>query len=95
LARGGPFGENTPGILACFIDGDAARDIGWMTLAARQSIILNELAVRFDTDRMRQLSKTITPKYVESISQNMEWIRGDYASTPGPRVLTPTAAGWR
>ena len=90
---GGPFGEDTPGILACFIDDDAARDIGRMTLAERQSIILDELAVRFDTDRMKQLSKTITPNYVESISQNMEWIRGDYASTPGPRVLTASGFG--
>jgi monoamine oxidase len=39
------------------------------------------------------LSAKITPNYVEFISQDLEWARGDYASTPGPRVLTASGFG--
>jgi monoamine oxidase len=39
------------------------------------------------------LSTRITPNYFEFISEDLEWIRGDYASTPGPRVLTASGFG--
>jgi monoamine oxidase len=93
LDSGGPAGEDTPGILACFIDGDAARDLGRLSVEDRRAIILDELAKRFDSQKVRNLSQTITPNYVESISQNVEWFRGDYASTPGPCVLTASGFG--
>ena len=93
LDAGGPAGTDTPGILACFIDGDAARDLGRLSKEERQSRIISDLARRFDPDKVTNLSKTITPNYVEFISQNTEWIRGDYASTPGPSVLTASGFG--
>ena len=42
---------------------------------------------------MTALSTRITPNYFEFISEDLEWIRGDYASTPGPRVLTASGFG--
>ena len=63
-----------------------------MTPADRQARILQELVPRF-TPQVLSLSKTITPNYIEFISQDLEWARGDYASTPGPRVLTASGFG--
>jgi monoamine oxidase len=39
------------------------------------------------------LSTRISPNYFELSSQDLEWIRGDYGSTPGPRVLTASGFG--
>jgi len=92
LDSGGPAGKDEPGILGCFIDDDAARDLGRLGQAERRDLILRELVPRF-TKQVMELSKTISPNYVEFISQDLEWARGDYASTPGPRVLTASGFG--
>jgi len=91
LDAGGPAGVNTPGILACFMDDDGARDLGRLSPAERKNRIVAEVATRFKG--AANLSATIKPNYVEFISQDLEWIRGDYASTPGPRVLTASGFG--
>src|SRR5258708_1094503 len=54
--------------------------------------IIQELVPRFG-EKVKHLSKSIKPNYVEFISQDLEWVRGDYASTPGPRVLTASGFG--
>ena len=92
LDAGGPAGTNTPGILGCFIDDDAARDLGRLSWMERQNRVIQELVPRF-TPQVWNLSRTITPNYFEFISQDLEWARGDYASTPGPRVLTASGFG--
>jgi monoamine oxidase len=92
LDAGGPKAKDTPGILSCFIDDDKARDLGRLSQEERKELILRELVPRF-TGRVRELSTKIMPNYIEFLSQNLEWIRGDYASTPGPRVLTASGFG--
>jgi monoamine oxidase len=92
LDAGGPAGVNTPGILACFMDDDGARDLGRLSQAERKSRIIAELGPRF-TKQVANLSNNIRPNYFEFISQDLEWARGDYASTPGPRVLTASGFG--
>jgi monoamine oxidase len=92
LDAGGPAGVNTPGILACFTDDDGARDLGRLSPAERKNRIIQDLVPRF-TSQVANLSSTITPNYFEFISQDLEWARGDYASTPGPRVLTASGFG--
>jgi len=92
LDAGGPKGQDEPGILGCFIDDDKSRDLGRMSPAERQALILRELVPRF-TDKVLHLSEEIRPNYFEFTSQDMEWVRGDYASVPGPRVLTASGFG--
>lgn len=92
LDAGGPAGVNEPGILSCFLDDDLARDLGRLPQADRQARILRDLVPRFG-DEVANLSRTITPNYVEFNSGGAEWLRGDYASTPGPRVLTASGFG--
>lgn len=92
LDAGGPAGSNAPGILGCFIDDEKARDLGRLTRSERQARILQALIPRF-TAKVLDLSSRITPNYLEFISQDQEWARGDYASTPGPGVLTASGFG--
>lgn len=92
LDAGGPAGQKEPGILARFPEDDAARDLGRMTRDERLNIIIQELTPRFGP-KIQQLSTTIQPNYVEFISQDLEWARGDFAATPGPRVLTASDFG--
>jgi len=92
LDAGGPAGTDVPGILGCFIDDDVARDLGRLTQTERQNRIIQELVPRFTT-KVTNLSQAITPNYIEFISQDLEWARGDSASTPGPRVLTASGFG--
>ena len=89
---GGPAGTNTPGILSCFPDDDVARDLGRLSWTDRQNRIIQDLIPRF-TPQVMNLSRNISPNYVEFISQDLEWARGDYASTPGPHVLTASGFG--
>jgi monoamine oxidase len=74
------------------MDDDGARDLGRLSQAERQSRIIAELGPRFSR-QVTNLSRTITPNYFEFISEDLEWVRGDYASTPGPRVLTASGFG--
>jgi monoamine oxidase len=92
LDAGGPAGVNTPGILACFVDDDGARDLGRLSQTERKNRVIQELIPRF-TSQVTALSTRITPNYFELSSQDLEWIRGDYGSTPGPRVLTASGFG--
>jgi monoamine oxidase len=84
---GGPAGKPTPGIMCAFADDDKPREMGRMTRDQRKAIIMKELTPRFGS-RIGQLSKRITPNYIEFISEDLELIRGDYAGQPGPHVLT-------
>src|SRR5207302_119283 len=70
---------------------DGARDLGRLSPAERKNRIVAEVATRFKG--AGNLSTKITPNYFEFSSQDLEWIRGDYASTPGPRVLTASGFG--
>jgi monoamine oxidase len=92
LDSGGPKGKDEPGILGVFIDDDKSRDLGRLSLKERQERILRELVPRFG-EKVLHLSEKIQPNYFEFTSQDMEWVRGDYASTPGPRVLTASGFG--
>jgi monoamine oxidase len=85
-------GHAEPGIMGCFIDDDLSRDLGRLTQDDRKQRILQELVPRFG-DEILKLSEKIQPNYFEFISEGLEWIRGDYASTPGPRVLTASGFG--
>ena len=60
LDAGGPAGVNTPGILACFIDDDGARDLGRLSQTERKNRIIQELIPRF-TSQVTALSTRITP----------------------------------
>ena len=92
LDAGGPAGVDEPGILGCFIGDDTARDLGRLSVAARQNLIIQELSHRF-TAQVADLSRKIKPNYVEFNSGALEWARGDYAAYPGPRVYTASGFG--
>ncbi|MFL5542870.1 MAG: flavin monoamine oxidase family protein, partial [Longimicrobiaceae bacterium] len=92
LDAGGPAGQDEPGILALFLDDDGARDLGRLGQEERRALLIQDLVPRFGP-QVLELSSTITPNYVELAAQELEWLRGDYASTPGPRVLTASGFG--
>jgi monoamine oxidase len=92
LDAGGPAGVDEPGILALFLDDDGARDLGRLEKEERKRRLIEDLVPRFGSC-VRELSSTIEPNYVELASQDVEWFRGDYAGTPGPRVLTAFGFG--
>ena len=69
-----------------------ARDLGRLSWTDRQNRIIQDLIPRF-TPQVMNLSRNISPNYVEFISQDLEWARGDYAGTPGPHVLTASGFG--
>ena len=92
LDAGGPAGVDEPGILSCFVDDDGARDLGRLGREERKALVLQDLVPRFGPEVL-ELSSTLAPNYLEFTSQDEEWIRGDYASTPGPRVLTASGFG--
>jgi monoamine oxidase len=99
--------DNGPGLLTCFVDGDKARELSTLTRDQRRSIILDEMEHAFGEKfpgAARSLSQTIkfpavgpqNPEpdaYFEWNWSLPEFIRGDYAGTPGPGVYTASGFG--
>ncbi len=91
-------GEDQPGLLTCFVDADKAREFGSLTREERRCIVLDEMAHAFG-EEARNLSQTVlypavppqNPQpdgYFEFNWSLPDFIRGDYAGTPGPGVYT-------
>ncbi|HEX4959287.1 MAG TPA: NAD(P)/FAD-dependent oxidoreductase [Thermoanaerobaculia bacterium] len=84
-----------PGLLIAFVGGKQARALGRLSPAARQEIIVKEVAARFSQliPKMPQLSQQIVYPptglpYVDHDWAAEEWTRGDYSAYLPPGVLT-------
>jgi monoamine oxidase len=96
-----------PGLLTCFVDADKAREFAGFTRERRRQTVIDEMARAFGDkygDAPRKLSETIkfpavgpqNPEpdaYFEFNWSLPEFIRGDYAGTPGPGVYTAYGFG--
>ncbi len=100
---GGPLGQNTPGLMICFVAGDGARAFNAMTREARKAEVIRELVHRFGLEAA-QLSPTICfpaippqnpvpDNYFEFNWAIDEFSRGDFGATPGPGVYTGVGFG--
>src|SRR5262249_35855843 len=100
---GGPTGQNTPGLMICFVAGDSARAFNAMSRADRRREVISELVHRFGP-QAAQLSPTIRfpaigpqnpapDNYFEFNWSIEEFARGDFAAVPGPGVLTGVGFG--
>jgi monoamine oxidase len=100
---GGPVGQSTPGLMICFVVGDAARTFNTFTREARKARVISELVHRFGP-QAAQLSPTI--RFPAVLPQNPapdnyfefnwavdEFGRGDFATVPGPGVYTGVGFG--
>ncbi len=96
-------GEGQPGLLACFIDADKARELAHLSREKRRETIIREVARGLGKDALN-LSPGITfpatppqnpvaDSYFEWNWSLPEWIRGDYAGAPGPGVYTAYGFG--
>jgi len=100
---GGPVGQNTPGLMICFVVGDGARAFNAMTREARKAQVLSEMVHRFGAPAA-QLSPTIRfpavppqnpapDNYFEFNWAIDEFARGDFGAVPGPGVYTGVGFG--
>ena len=85
-------GNDKPGLLIAFVAGENARKLGRLSPAARQQVIVQEVAARFGPQAAK-LSQTIVypPTGLSYIDHNWaeeEWTRGDYAAFLPTGVLT-------
>jgi monoamine oxidase len=85
-------GRDRPGLLNCFVEGDAARQIAHLSPQERRQLILAEMVKRFGPQAAQLSTRIVFPPtgepYAEKNWAEEEWVRGDFAGTPGPGVYT-------
>lgn len=100
---GGPAGQNQPGLMICFVAGNAARTFNTLTREARKAEVLREMVHRFGPEAA-QLSPTIRfpavppqnpepDNYFEFNWAIDEFSRGDFGAIAGPGVLSGVGFG--
>ncbi|HEX3530644.1 MAG TPA: NAD(P)/FAD-dependent oxidoreductase [Thermoanaerobaculia bacterium] len=84
--------HDRPGLLIAFVGGNQARALGRLSPAARQEIIVKEVAARFGPKAAKLSQHIVYPPtglpYVDRDWAAEEWTRGDYSAYLPPGVLT-------